>query len=260
VENHERKGVHSSRRELSTARFVDLAVFFTECLDCPTDFRSLSADTPDDCGHPSVSTNVFQVAELGGCPHQLVLRGKSRLWCIFSCKLYPSSEKTRKWLEPLVGNASWSIFRYYPGNYLKGLRKMKSAAIFADNAPIFEAFTQVCNTSAAGYRWSFANLPICYHGLVNFQSTVALYCNKGTNMGCKPLDLNTQVGVTSYFLWNDLDTYHAMLEHKIYVHTIGSKLTCPKWHFGDSAEMLKSSWGGELRSYVKWRPSRLVDG
>jgi len=71
-------------------------------------------------------------------------------------------------------------------------------------------------------------------------------------MECNPFDLNTQVGVTSYFLWNDLDTYHATLEHKIirYVHTIGSKLTCQKWHLGNSGEMMTFCWGGELRSYV----------
>jgi hypothetical protein len=68
MENHERKLIHDSRRVLGTARSVDLAVLFTESLDCPADFRSLSADGPDDCRHPSASTSVFQVAELGGFP------------------------------------------------------------------------------------------------------------------------------------------------------------------------------------------------
>jgi hypothetical protein len=79
MENHEGKRIHDSRRKLDTARSVDLAVLFTESLDCPADFRSLSADSPDVCGHPSVSTSVFQVAEIGGCPRQLGLSGKSRL-------------------------------------------------------------------------------------------------------------------------------------------------------------------------------------
>jgi len=79
MENHERKRIHGSRRQLGIARSVDLSVLFTESLDCPADFRSLSADAPDDCGHPSVSTIVLQVAELGACLHQLVLSGKARL-------------------------------------------------------------------------------------------------------------------------------------------------------------------------------------
>jgi hypothetical protein len=79
IENHERKRIHGSRGNPNTARSVDLAVLFAESLDCSADFRSLSADASDDCGHPSVSKSVFQVAELGGCPHQLVLGGKSRL-------------------------------------------------------------------------------------------------------------------------------------------------------------------------------------
>jgi hypothetical protein len=56
-----------------------LAVLFTESLDCPADLLSLYADAPDDCGHPSVSASVFKFAELGGCPHQIVLGAKSRL-------------------------------------------------------------------------------------------------------------------------------------------------------------------------------------
>jgi hypothetical protein len=79
MENHVKKRIHGSRRQLGTARSVDLAVLFTESLDCPADFRSLSADAPDDCVHPSVITSVFQVAELGACLHQLVLSGKARL-------------------------------------------------------------------------------------------------------------------------------------------------------------------------------------
>lgn len=79
MENHERKRIHGGRRELGTARSVDLAVLFTESLDCPADLLSLYADAPDDCGHPSVSASVFKFAELGGCPHQIVLGAKSRL-------------------------------------------------------------------------------------------------------------------------------------------------------------------------------------
>ena len=169
--------------EESWAQLVlSMAVLFTESLGRPADFRSLSADAPDDCGHPSVSTSVFQVAEIGGCLHQLVLNWKSRLWCVFICRSYPPSEKARKWLQSPVGKTLWCIFRYYPENYLKGQRKIITFVIFADTTPIFEAVTRVCNTSSACYSCSFANLPLfALPGQFSKQST--LYSTKGHENG-----------------------------------------------------------------------------
>ena len=108
MENHERKRIPGSRRELGTARSVGLAVLFMESLDRPADFRSLSADAPDDCGHPSVSASVFQVSELGRCPHQLVFHGESLGYSASSAVGYIHRRKRRgsnysHWFETLHG-------------------------------------------------------------------------------------------------------------------------------------------------------------
>jgi len=228
MENHEKKRIHGSRRELGAARSVDLAVLVTKSLDYPAYFRSLSADAPDDCGHPSVSTSVFQVAELGAWPHRLVL-GESLGYGASSAVGYNHRRKRREsdyshWLETLHGLFSattrkitwrgwgkWKFLRFslITRPFLKRLRKYVTQVqrATADPSPTYRN---------VGTAWSI------------FKAQLLCTVTRVTNIECNPLDLNTQVGVTSYYLWNNLDTYHAMLEHKIirYIHIMGSKLTC----------------------------------
>ena len=139
-----------------------------------------------------------------------------------NCRLYPPSERQGSdyshCLETLYGLFSGTIREIT----WRGWGKWKPLRF----SPITRPFLKRSPKYVTQLQRATADLSLAYRYVCTawsvFKAQLLCTVTRVTNMECKTLDQNTQVGVKRYFLWNDLDTYHAVLKNKIirYIYTV----------------------------------------